>query len=82
MHVFIRGPFDCTNGVRALLIVCLGMCVTCFVPSVHVHTDVQYIEVHSHRFTEQTILQTHFRCCHYEGSTSVLTSFNSSTEEP
>ena len=54
----IRDPFDCTNsnGVLALLIVCLGMRVTCFIPSVHVHTDVQYIEGHSHRFTEQTIL--------------------------
>ena len=44
------------NGMLALLIVRLGMCVTCFIPSVHVYTDVQYIEGHSHRFNEQTIL--------------------------
>ena len=35
--------------------VCICMCI-CFIPSVHVHTDVQYIEGCSHRFTEQTIL--------------------------
>ena len=54
MHVCIRGPFDCTNGVRALLIVCLGIRVTCFIPSVHVHTDAQYMRgIHTDLLNKQ-----------------------------
>ena len=70
------------NGVLALLIVCLGMCVTGFLPTMCMHVQcyidsghVQYIEGHLHIFSEQTILH------HYVGSTSALTSVNSSTEE-
>ena len=40
--------------------VCSSNCLLCkytyVYVCVHVHTDVQYIEGHSHRFTEQTML--------------------------